>query len=898
MVITPLGSGQEVGRSCHLLEFRGHTLMLDCGIHPGYEGLHGLPYFDNIEPSEVDVLLITHFHLDHAASLPHFTEKTGFKGEIYMTHPTKAVMRLLLGDYLRLMSMKNAQSAGDDGQLYTEVDLANCLSKIKLIDFHQVIHLGRGLKFWALNAGHVLGAAMFMIEIGGRTVLYTGDYSMEDDRHLMKAEIPHQIAETVSGSSIRSEALRPDVLIVEATYGVQVHQSREEREGRFTKSIDQIVSRGGKCLIPVFALGRAQELLLILDEYWAQNPHLQQIPIWYASKLASRALRVYQTYANMMNVRIRSQMDVGNPFKFRYIRNLRSIDLQTFDDRGPSVVFASPGMLQNGVSRQLFDRWCTEAQNGVMIAGYAVENTLAKEIMNQPKEVVTLEGRRQPLNCLVEYVSFSAHVDYIQNRNFISQVNPRHVILVHGQKDEMGRLKGALTKKYEVLAESKRPTITMPENLRPVKLSFPRRRKAKVMGMLASRPTQPVKLEDDGAEPTLQAVTPAEGNPVNGILVTHNFQSKIVSPHDLSTYTQLRVGSVSSKLHVPFVSTLLPRSPDKISTVRLFLNEMFANVSESTVELGVEERKRYNVETTGAEFLREYGGFVTTFGLSENEVRVIIGNTIGIATIEWDASPVNDLLADAIVALLMHSQSSAASIRMTSKPCFHNNRTRAADENDDDDAAKAYYSQPAAKKARDEGTPAIVKKEEVVDTGIKVKTEMNQEDNSNDTTTDASENVSKKDDNDQNKITERNIEDMDDTNSHPNERRLMAIHNMLKEQFMIVNATYTSDDLSRTETTNGTKTELAPSSTTMGVYEIRTDAGFDVTIEAPAVDDNNDKTKMDIDGYLICTAKVQFLETDGSQARVTVECEDEKLATNVKDCIRSFAIASAPISLW
>jgi len=353
MSITPLGSGQEVGRSCHLLEFRGTTILLDCGIHPGYDGLNGLPFFDRVDPETVDVLLITHFHLDHAASLPYFTERTNFRGRIFMTHPTKAVIRLLLGDYLRLMSIKksgastsnnNSGDAKDDKQdsdvLYTEAELQACVDKIELIDYHQTISVANGLKFHALNAGHVLGAAMFLLEMGGRTVLYTGDYSMEDDRHLMAAEIPN---------------VKPDVLMVESTYGVQVHASRAERESRFTGTVERVVSRGGRCLIPVFALGRAQELLLILDEYWQDNPQLQSIPIWYASKLASRALRVYQTYANMMNARIRAQMDVGNPFAFRHIRNLKSIDVNTFDDRGPSVVFASPGMLQSGVSHQLFD---------------------------------------------------------------------------------------------------------------------------------------------------------------------------------------------------------------------------------------------------------------------------------------------------------------------------------------------------------------------------------------------------------------------------------------------------------------------------------------------------------------------------------------------------------------
>jgi len=421
MSITPLGSGQEVGRSCHVLEFRGVTIMLDIGIHPGYDGLNGLPYLDRIEPDQIDVLLVTHFHLDHAASLPYLTERTTFKGRIFMTHPTKAVLRLLLGDYLRLLQMKNAK---DEDVLYTEAELQSCIQKIELIDYHTTVTIDGGIRFYALNAGHVLGACMYHIDIGGRTVLYTGDYSMEDDRHLMAAELP-------TGNT------SPDVLIVESTYGVQIHASRPEREARFTSTVERVVTRGGRCLIPVFALGRAQELLLILDEYWQANPHLHSIPIWYASKLASRALRVYQTYANMMNARIRAQMDVTNPFSFSFIQNLKSIDVDSFDDKGPCVVFASPGMLQSGVSRQLFDRWASDPKNGVLIAGYAVEHTLAKEIMMQPKEVVTLEGRRQPLHCIVDYVSFSAHVDFVQNRSFITQVAPKNIILVHGQKDEV-----------------------------------------------------------------------------------------------------------------------------------------------------------------------------------------------------------------------------------------------------------------------------------------------------------------------------------------------------------------------------------------------------------------------------------------------------------------------------
>ena len=174
MHITPLGSGREVGRSCHLLKFRGCTILLDCGIHPGYPGEEGLPYFDHCEPEDIDILLITHFHLDHAGSLPYFTERTGFKGRIFMTHPTRAVLRLLLFDCLRLI---NVNSKGNSSQsqpnsripsasesIFTEHELKSCIDKVELLDYHSVMSIGP-IKFWAYNAGHVLGACMFMIEV-------------------------------------------------------------------------------------------------------------------------------------------------------------------------------------------------------------------------------------------------------------------------------------------------------------------------------------------------------------------------------------------------------------------------------------------------------------------------------------------------------------------------------------------------------------------------------------------------------------------------------------------------------------------------------------------------------------------------------------------------------------
>ena len=346
--ITPLGSGREVGRSCHIIKFKGKCIMLDMGVHPANSGLDALPFIDSIDPSEIDLCLVSHFHLDHSAALAYLLTKTSFNGRVFMTHPTKAIYSWLLSDFIKV----------SNDQLYTEDDLQDSYDQIETMDFHQTIDV-EGIRITAYYAGHVLGAAAFMIEIAGVRIFYTGDYSREEDRHLMPAEIPPQ---------------KPDVLICEATYGVQTHAPRPEREHRLTSLVHRTVERNGRCLIPIFALGRAQELLLILDEYWSRHPEIQHIPVYYASNLAKKCIAVYQTYINQMNRRIRLQFERKNPFVFRYIQNLKN--MEQFEDKGPCVVLASPAMLQNGLSRILLEKWGPDKKNGIIIPGYVIDGTL------------------------------------------------------------------------------------------------------------------------------------------------------------------------------------------------------------------------------------------------------------------------------------------------------------------------------------------------------------------------------------------------------------------------------------------------------------------------------------------------------------------------------------------
>ncbi|EIJ89784.1 cleavage and polyadenylation specificity factor subunit 3 [Nematocida parisii] len=428
--ILPLGAGSEVGRSCVVTKFRGVTVMFDCGVHPAYTGVSSLPFFDLIDPAEIDVILVTHFHLDHAGALPYFTERSGFKGKIYMTHPTRAIFRWLLNDYVRV---SNVSSEND---LFTEKELAQCYDKIIPIDYGQEIPL-KNITIIAYNAGHVLGAAMFLVKNEDISLLYTGDYSREEDRHLKAAVIP---------------PMPIDILISESTYGVQCHQSKEERETRFITGVSDVVKRGGKCLLPVFALGRAQELLLILDEFWDSRKDLQGIPILYASALAKRFMAVYQTYLNMMNDRIQGMAEISNPFHFKHVQSIKNIE--AYEDRGPCVMMASPGMLQNGLSRDLFEMWCGDKRNGCIIPGYCVEGTLAKDLLCEPDEITSLKGNKLVVRSSIDYISFSAHVDFLQNAEFIEGCKVSEVVLVHGESSEMNRLKSALVHRSESKSEN------------------------------------------------------------------------------------------------------------------------------------------------------------------------------------------------------------------------------------------------------------------------------------------------------------------------------------------------------------------------------------------------------------------------------------------------------------
>ena len=585
MQIMPIGAGNEVGRSCCILKFMGKTVMLDCGVHPAYSGLASLPFFDEISPEEIDLVLITHYHLDHAAGLPFLMERTNFnpKARVFMTQPTRAIYKALLSDFVRV-----SKNAPGEETLYNEEDVNRTMSRIEVVDYHAEVNVN-GIKFRPFYAAHVLGGAMFMVEIAGVRVLYTGDYSREEDRHLRAAEIP---------------PFRPDVLIIESTYGVQEHESRRIREKRFTDRVARVVRQGGRVLLPVFALGRAQELLLILDEFWEANPDLQKIPIFYASAIAQRCMPVYQTYVNMMNDNIRRRFEIKhNPFEFKYVQNVKGIN--HFEDDGPCVFMASPGMLQNGLSRELFERWCTSKQNGLVLSGYSVEGTLAKKVLTEPETITRLDGTQAKLLCSVEYITFAAHADYKETRTFVEETKPVHCVLVHGEKNNMARLKGGLENIHNKGEAGKTLDLHSPQNGQVVKLKFKTAKTAKAIDLLPQQdPGEKLK----------------SGSKVSGLLIQQDFEYTLVRPSDLPQYTALKVSQIDQHQTLPLKKSMV--------TLATELNTIFR----------------------GVDFDEEMG----VIAMAKGAVRLVEKDKTAIR-MSWSSGYASDVLTEAIASIVLSS---------------------------------------------------------------------------------------------------------------------------------------------------------------------------------------------------------------------------------------------------
>ncbi|KAF9349513.1 Integrator complex subunit 11 [Mortierella sp. AD094] len=428
--IVPLGAGQDVGRSCILVTIGGKNIMLDCGMHMGFNDERRFPDFSYISKTGdftemLDCVIISHFHLDHCGALPFFTEMCGYDGNIYMTHPTKAICPILLEDYRKISVDRKGER-----NFFTSQNIKDCMKKVIAVNLHQTIMVDDDLEICAYYAGHVLGAAMFYIRVGEESLVYTGDYNMTPDRHLGSAWI---------------DKVRPDVLITESTYATTIRDSKRSRERDFLKKVHDCVAGGGNVIIPVFALGRAQELCILIETYWERMD--LKVPIYFSAGLTEKANHFYRLFINWTNEKIKSTFVHRNMFDFKHIK---AWDRSYIDATGPMVVFATPGMLHSGTSLELFKKWAPDPKNMVIMPGYCVAGTVGSKVLAGEKKIQIDAFTSVDVNLQVKNLSFSAHADAKGIMQLIRQCEAKNVVLVHGEKSSMGFLKSRIMTEFGI----------------------------------------------------------------------------------------------------------------------------------------------------------------------------------------------------------------------------------------------------------------------------------------------------------------------------------------------------------------------------------------------------------------------------------------------------------------
>ncbi|XP_047048245.1 cleavage and polyadenylation specificity factor subunit 3-II-like [Lolium rigidum] len=421
-----LGAGQEVGKSCVVVTIGGKRIMFDCGMHMGHHDCQRYPDLARILSatpgatdftSAISCVVITHFHLDHIGALPYFTEVCGYNGPVYMTYPTKALAPLMLEDYRKVM----VDHRGEEEQ-YSYEDIQRCMKKVIPVDLKQTIQVDRDLVIRAYYAGHVLGAAMIYAKVGDAAMVYTGDYNMTPDRHLGAAQI---------------DRLKLDLLITESTYAKTVRDSKHAREREFLKAVHKCVSGGGKVLIPAFALGRAQELCILLDDYW-ERMNLK-IPIYFSAGLTIQANMYYKMLIGWTSQKIKDSYTVHNPFDFKHVCHF---ERSFVNNPGPCVLFATPGMISGGFSLEVFKRWAPSEKNLVTLPGYCVAGTIGHKLMSgKPTKIDLDKDTHVDVRCQIHQLSFSPHTDSKGIMDLTEFLSPSHVILVHGEKPQMAFLK-------------------------------------------------------------------------------------------------------------------------------------------------------------------------------------------------------------------------------------------------------------------------------------------------------------------------------------------------------------------------------------------------------------------------------------------------------------------------
>ena len=470
MKIHFIGGAQEVGGSCSVVEVGSRRILIDCGQRMGGGAeVDRLPDLQRVqELGGLDAILVTHAHADHIGALP-LIHLAFPKVPLYTNEATLALMRIMLADSLKIMKLRWMQEA--EIPLYPEHAVTSMLARIEVVRPGEVFEVCDGeLQASFLLSGHVLGACSLTLDTAEGRVFFTGDYSVDAQRTVDPIVVP---------------ALRPHVVVTEATYGNRLHANRKAEEFRLAEAVSQVVGRGGKVLIPAFALGRAQEVLLILlGEMKAGR--IPRFPI-FVDGMVRNVCQIYSLFPEFLGDRLRKQVErEGNPFFYEgsAARAVAQGERESVPLGEPCCIVSSSGMLMGGPSQFYAAELASDSKNAIFITGYQDEESPGGKVLalaNGTERSLRLMDRVVHFECQIAKYNLSAHADAVQIAALVERLGPRLCYLVHGDEGARAALapmiqtKTLLPRNGEVaefsFGSSLGRATAVPRRARPVELA-------------------------------------------------------------------------------------------------------------------------------------------------------------------------------------------------------------------------------------------------------------------------------------------------------------------------------------------------------------------------------------------------------------------------------------------
>lgn len=432
--ITFMGAARQVGRSCFLLQTPESNVMIDCGVNPASDThtypLINLPEF-NIQ--DLDAIIISHAHLDHSGFLPYLF-KYGYRGPVYCTEPTRDIVGLLLLDYSEVAIAQSKK------QIFNSNDIKETIKHTITLNYGEVTDITPDVRLTLYNAGHILGSAMCHLHIGEgfHNLLYSGDYKNIKTRLLNGA---HYIFPRV------------ETFITESTYGdpERLMAPRENAEKHLCDIISKTLKRKGKVLIPVLGVGRAQEVILLLEEYFRKNK--LKVPV-YIDGMVWDITAIHTAYPSFLNNNVREKIFYkgDNPFAspiFSRIGSKKERDKALSE--GPCVFLATSGMMVGGPSVYYFKHLAEDDKNAIIFVSYQAEGSLGRRIQRGEK-MLQMDGEKVDVHINIETADLSGHADFNELMSYIRKMSPRprKVMVIHGEKTSALKLASNIHKEFRI----------------------------------------------------------------------------------------------------------------------------------------------------------------------------------------------------------------------------------------------------------------------------------------------------------------------------------------------------------------------------------------------------------------------------------------------------------------